>query len=92
MAALEIGALGVVLETHLSGISTLPVRSFALLMLPIHLAVGVCEGLVTAAVLAYVWKAHPELFAAQPAASRMSLRRVLAAFAVAATVTAGVLS
>ena len=92
VAALQLGALGVVIETSLSGISTLPFRSFALLMLPLHLAIGVCEGLVTAAVLAYVWKAHPELLAARAAPGSQRRPSALAVFAIAAAVTAGALA
>lgn len=57
---LQLGAFGVVLETLFSGISELPFSTFTLLMLPIHLGIGIVEGLVTAAVVSFVWKAHPE--------------------------------
>ncbi|MEW6660704.1 MAG: energy-coupling factor ABC transporter permease [Thermodesulfobacteriota bacterium] len=56
---LQLGALGVVLETWFSGISELAFTTFVLLMLPIHLGIGIVEGLVTAAVVSFVWKAHP---------------------------------
>ncbi|MEW6442472.1 MAG: energy-coupling factor ABC transporter permease [bacterium] len=59
--ALQMGAFGVVLETTFSGISELPFAAFTILMLPIHLAIGIVEGLATAAVVTYVWKARPEL-------------------------------
>ena len=58
---LQLGALGVVLETFFSGISDLPFATFLLLMQPIHLAIGIVEGLVTAAVVVFVWKARPEI-------------------------------
>ena len=29
-------------------------------MLPIHLAIGIVEGLITAAVVSFVWRVHPE--------------------------------
>ncbi|MDX9708049.1 MAG: energy-coupling factor ABC transporter permease [Trichloromonas sp.] len=61
VAALQLGAFFVVLQTLLSGISELPFAPFLMLMLPIHLAIGVVEGLVTAAVVGYVWKARPEI-------------------------------
>ena len=44
---LQLGALAVVLETVLSGISSLPFGGFVLLMQPIHLAIGLGEGLLT---------------------------------------------
>ena len=52
--SLQLGALAVVLETVASGISALPFGTFVALMLPIHLAIGMVEGLVTAAVVAFV--------------------------------------
>ncbi|MEJ2040022.1 MAG: energy-coupling factor ABC transporter permease, partial [Desulfosarcinaceae bacterium] len=61
VVGLQLGAFGVVLETVFSGISELPFGTFVLLMQPIHLAIGIVEGLVTAAVVGFVWKARPEL-------------------------------
>jgi cobalt/nickel transport system permease protein len=58
---LQLGAFAVVLETVASGISALPFVGFALLMQPIHLAIGVIEGLATAAVIAFIYRARPEL-------------------------------
>jgi cobalt/nickel transport system permease protein len=57
--SLELGAFAVVLETVSSGISALPLRTFVLFMLPIHLAIGLVEGLVTAAVVGFVQAARP---------------------------------
>lgn len=61
LSALQLGALAVVLETAASGISSLPFSEFLLLMQPIHLAVGVVEGAVTAALLSFIAKARPEV-------------------------------
>ena len=52
---LQLGAFSVVLETSLSGITELPFGAFVALMQPIHLAIGLVEGLVTAAVLVFVY-------------------------------------
>jgi cobalt/nickel transport system permease protein len=90
IVGLQLGALGVVLETEASGISSLPLGAFALLMQPIHLAIGVVEGLVTASVVLVVWRARPELLAAE--AQRRSLRPLLVGLGVTALVTGGVLS
>ncbi|MDR2662639.1 MAG: energy-coupling factor ABC transporter permease, partial [Treponema sp.] len=56
---LQLGAFGVVLETLFSGITELPFGTFVLLMQPIHLAIGLVEGIVTAAVLCFVHSARP---------------------------------
>jgi cobalt/nickel transport system permease protein len=61
VVALQLGALGVVVETALSGVSELPFATFLAIMLPIHLAIGIVEGLVTAAVVVFVYKAQPEI-------------------------------
>jgi cobalt/nickel transport system permease protein len=39
----------------------LPFNVFALTMLPIHLVIGLVEGLATAAILHFVWEARPDL-------------------------------
>lgn len=60
IVGLQLGAFGVVLETTFSGITELPFRPFVMVMLPIHLAIGIVEGLATAAVVAFVARARPE--------------------------------
>jgi cobalt/nickel transport system permease protein len=93
--ALQMGAFAVVVETMLSGISELPFRTFVLLMQPIHLAIGIVEGFVTAAVVTFVWKARPEVLeaaAAGAARSPFPLKGVLAGLLAATAVTAGLLS
>jgi cobalt/nickel transport system permease protein len=82
------------METVMSGISDLPFSRFVLLMQPIHLAIGVVEGLVTAAVVSFVWKARPEVLdlAAPVDQNRRSFRPVVIGLLVAAALTGGVLS
>lgn len=63
---LQLGAFSVSGETFLSGITQLPFTAFLLLMQPIHLAIGLAEGLITAAVLGFVYDNRPELLR-QPA-------------------------
>lgn len=95
IAGLQLGAFGVVLETALSGISELPLGAFVLLMQPIHLAIGIVEGLVTAAVIGYVWKARPEILSTMKnrgALEDLSLRKVLVGLAAAAVLAGGILS
>jgi cobalt/nickel transport system permease protein len=58
---LQLGAFGVVVETVLSGRTALPFRSFLLAMQPIHLAIGLVEGVVTLALLTFLRQARPEL-------------------------------
>jgi len=93
--ALQLGAFGVVLQTLFSGISELPFGTFVLAMQPIHLAIGLVEGVVTAALVSFVWKARPEVLefasGATPSAGR-SLKPVFIGLALAAVVTGGALS
>lgn len=95
IAGLQMGAFGVVLETWLSGISELPFTSFLLLMQPIHLAIGVVEGLVTAAVVTFVWKARPEILeltASHRPNRSFSMKKILVGFTISAAIMAGALS
>ena len=92
---LQLGAFSVVLETSLSGITELPFGAFVALMQPIHLAIGLIEGLITSAVLLFVNEARPELLReadASPSESKRSLRATVAVLAAAALVVGGGLS
>lgn len=93
---LELGALLVTAETELSGITALPTSQFLMFMLPIHLAIGIGEGLATGALICFVAAYKPDMLYApqaapqQSARHRMSLRakRVLWVFAALAVVFA----
>lgn len=58
---LQLGAFSVTLETLASGITQLPSGAFVLAMQPIHLAIGLVEGLITSAVLCFIYEARPEI-------------------------------
>ena len=92
---LQLGAFSVVVETSLSGITELPFGTFAGIMQPIHLAIGLVEGLITSAVLVFVYEARPELLmdmAAGEAESKFSLKTTIIILAVAVAVVGGGLS
>ena len=96
IVTLQLGAFSVVLETSLSGITELPFGSFLALMQPIHLAIGLVEGLITAAVLVFVYDSRPELlqgveFSGERTAKR-SLKSVVAILAIVAVAVGGGLS
>ncbi len=94
--ALQLGAFSVVLETLLSGNSELPFGTFVLLMQPIHLAIGLVEGFITAGVVNYVRSARPELLESAatetPMQRSLSLKKVVIVFGLLAIVTGGALS
>ena len=94
VVTLQLGAFSVVVETSLSGITALPFGAFAALMQPIHLAIGLVEGGITAAVLLFVYQTRPELLqcASAGAKNRCSRRAALAILAAAALVIGGGLS
>jgi len=92
---LQLGAFGVVLETISSGISDLPFSTFFLLMQPIHLAIGIVEGLVTTAVICFVWKERPEIIqkaAMSEPLGGLRIKPVLVGLLIVAVLTGGALS
>jgi len=94
LVGLQLGAFSVVLETRASGVSGLPFNTFLLLMQPIHLAIGVVEGLATAAVVSFVGRARPESLGSARGGSDVpvSLRAVLTGVLLVTCVLGGVFS
>ncbi|MBW4055815.1 MAG: cobalamin biosynthesis protein CbiM [Proteobacteria bacterium] len=92
---LQLGAFGVVVETVLSGISALPFSTFLIIMQPIHLAIGVVEGLVTATVISFVYKAKPEIMLSAMESRPIGvypLRNSILGFLAVTLLTGGVVS
>ncbi len=96
VAALQMGALGVVIETLLSGKTELPFGTFSAMMLPIHLAIGLVEGFITAGLVNYVGNARPEIiesaFNSRPVAYTASIKGLLLTLGLVALITGGVFS
>lgn len=95
VAGLVSGALAVVAETTLSGITELPFGTFAGLMIPIHLAIGLVEGLVTGGVLLFVYRMRPEILscaAERKALGGVSVKKVAVALLIVTVLVAGGLS
>lgn len=91
--ALQLGSFSVVAQTALSGIADLPFRSFLLVMQPIHLAIGVVEGLVTAGILNSIRVIEPaRADSGPPAGGESGFGRMILVFAVLAMLTAGGIS
>ena len=93
---LQLGAFSVVLETTASGITELPFGIFVGIMQPIHLAIGLVEGLITSAVLVFVYEARPELLmdvnAAGAKEGKCSLKTTIVILAVVVAIVGGGLS
>lgn len=91
---LQLGAFSVVLQTLLSGKTELPFLTFLGLMQPIHLAIGIVEGVVTAAVVSFVWTARPNTVesASKKESNPKSTKKVLVQLIIATLLVGGVLS
>ncbi|MCQ2501820.1 MAG: energy-coupling factor ABC transporter permease [Lachnospiraceae bacterium] len=94
MITLQLGAFSVCIETFASGISELPFAAFVGLMQPIHLAIGLIEGVITAAVLVFVYQTRPELLEVvgkeNSAKAKLSVKSVVAVLAIAAVLIGGI--
>ncbi len=96
IVGLQLGAFSVVVQTMISGKIELPFTTFLLLMQPIHLAIGIVEGLITSAVISFVWKARPELVegfgAAKTIGGNAPFKRILLSLIIATLMIGGMLS
>ena len=92
---LQLGAFSVCVETSLSGITELPFGVFLSIMQPIHLAIGLIEGLITTAVLLFVYESRPELLRDMNASApekKNSLKTTVISLAIVAAIVGGGLS
>ncbi|MBO5031390.1 MAG: energy-coupling factor ABC transporter permease [Lachnospiraceae bacterium] len=100
MLTLQLGAFSVTLETLASRVTALPFTVFAAAMQPIHLAIGFVEGLITAAVLCFVYEARPELLwgiggtacSSKEKTARLSLSKTLGILVILTAAVGGILS
>lgn len=95
---LQLGAFSVTLQTLASGVTSLPFTTFVAAMQPIHLAIGLVEGLITSVVLCFVYEARPELlwgvedYQEYKKEGKLSYKKTLVILSAAAVILAGVLS
>ena len=96
---LQLGAFSVCIETLLSGVTELPFSVFLVTMQPIHLAIGLVEGLITAAVLVFVHEARPELLwgvgestDAVKSEGKLSFKTTIIVLAICAAIAGGAIS
>lgn len=94
LIGLPLGAFCVVIETLISGITQLPFTAFTALMIPIHIAIGAVEGIITALVLSYVYKMRPEILenATGTIDKNISVKKPVVALAVITLIVGGVVS
>lgn len=93
---LQLGAFSVSVETFLSGISQLPFSIFITTMLPIHLAIGIVEGLITSCVLVFVYETRPTLLwcanKKMDEIEKLSLKAIIKIMLIVSLVIAGFVS
>lgn len=92
---LQLGAFSVVMQTLISGKSALSFGTFLLMMQPIHLAIGIVEGLATAFTVMFVWKAQPEILQSsveEKVISNVSFKKVISGLLISTVVIGGVFS
>ncbi len=92
---LQIGAFMVVLQTLASGVTELPFSAFVALMQPIHLAIGIVEGIVSALVLSFVYKMRPEIMDSsinKKPIGTASIKKVVVILVMVTVLTGGALS
>ena len=91
---LQCGAFSVVLETLASGVTKLPFTTFVIFMQPIHLAIGIVEGIVTGLVLNFLYQNRPDILekAAITKSYKMTKKKVISIILAAALVVGGGIS
>ena len=90
---LQLGAFSVCIETMASGITELPFVAFAGLMQPIHLAIGLVEGIITSALLIFVHESRPEILNCvydKTYKEQMSIKKLVIILATAVVLIGGV--
>jgi cobalt/nickel transport system permease protein len=95
VVGLQLGAFGVVLETKASGITELPFITFASLMQPIHLAIGLVEGVITATVLCFIFHMRKEILDSafgEYSMRNVSIKKVILFLLITTVLIGGVLS
>lgn len=61
IVGLQLGSFAVVLETVISGRTELSFASFLMFMQPIHLAIGIVEGIITGLVVNYIYSQNKDM-------------------------------
>jgi cobalt/nickel transport system permease protein len=97
VAGVTAGAALVPIQAAVSGVLQVPLSHFLGVMIGVHLIIGLCEGALTFAVIAYLRRVRPELMGLDPtaqpaAASRPGLGVVTASLLVTALLLSGVIS
>lgn len=90
--SLQLGAFTLTLQTLISGITELPFSKFLMVMQPIHLGIGVIEGLITSAILIFIYESRPEILTNGHSTSKISFKKILAILSILVILISGGLS
>lgn len=93
IVTLQLGTFSVTLETLASKVTALPFLTFVAAMQPIHLIIGLVEGIITSAVLVFIYEARPELIWTgnknKENAGKLSYKKTIGILAIIAAIIAG---
>ena len=91
---LQIGSFFVAVQTLASGVTELPFGTFLIFMQPIHLAIGIVEGIVTGLVLNFIYENRPDILekADIRKAYKMTKKKVISIILVVSLFVAGGIS
>lgn len=93
---LQLGAFSVSLETLASNITELPFITFIAAMQPIHLVIGLVEGMITGTVLIFIYESRPQILWMNDenleCENRVSYKNMITIIAVCAVVIGGLFS
>lgn len=90
--SLQLGALSVTLQTQISGITELPFGKFLISMQSIHLAIGFVEGLITSAILMFIYELKPEILTFTEVTEKISFKKILIILSIVSVLIGGGLS
>ncbi len=92
--AVVCGAIAVCIEVSLSGVLVIPLSKFAAVMIGLHAISGAIEGMITSAVLLFLYKLYPQLssLALDLEDKKLNLRGTAIAIFACAIVVGGVVS
>ena len=96
IVSLQLGAFSVTLQTLASHITELPFSVFLAAMQPIHFVIGCVEGIITAAVLIFIYEVRPELLwnykENEQKENRLSYQKTIGVFIAAVVIIGGFVS
>lgn len=94
IVSVELGAISVVLQTKLSGVTELPFSTFLILMISIHLPISIVEGIITAGIVNYIRILRPDIIMGLKIEEppKHSIKRVLVTFGIFSIIISGIIS